>query len=173
MQSVVVDLPENVLLGLLALESPEIPNESLPDFAVEAVENCLTTINRVRILLDKKALDADTYFKSKLYASQIDALNPFKSDRCDLRVHFSGKFRKNLYEYEKVKITRNEEGYSIGTERVNPRITIKNAENAWVEDLLCVFSDAIAGKTIYGFSDEDMLSVNIARQRMGLPPLKG
>ena len=174
MQSVVVDLPENVLLGLLALDSPESMGESLPDFATEAVENCLTVIEQVRVLLHRKGQDASDYFKSKLYASQIDAMNPFEDDRCQMRVHFSGEFRKGLYEYERVKIIRDKNGYSIGTEYTNPRIyKSMNEENWWIEDLLRCFNDAIVGKTVYGFSDKDMLSVNIARQRMGLPPLEG
>jgi len=171
MQSVVVDLPENVLLRLLELESPEIPNESLPDFATEAVGNCLTVINRVRLHFHEKGLDADTYFKGKLYASKIDSLNLFREDRCQMLVHFSGELRRNLMEYTRVKIVEDKNGRAIGTEYRNPRITINNAENTWVERLLCVFADAIGGKTVYGFSDEGMHAMNVARQRIGLPPL--
>ena len=173
MQSVVVDVPENVLLKLLELESPELLNETFPDFVNEAIGNCLTVINRVRLLLHEKGLDADTYFKAKLYASQIDSLNPFRDDRCEMLVHFSGELREHLAEYQRQKAIRDENGYSIGQyEWKHPRITINNAENAWVEDLLRVFYNAIAGKTVYGFSDADILGMNAARQRRGLPPLE-
>ena len=172
MQSVVVDVPENVLLKLLKLESPELPNETFPDFVNEAIGNCLTVINRVRLLLHEKGLDADTYFKAKLYASKIDSLNPFRDDRCEMLVHFSGELRKGLMQYERRKVVedeKDEKGYRF--EYREPRITINDTENVWVEDLLCVFAAAIGGKTVYGFSDEDMLNVNIARQGIGLPPL--
>ena len=170
MQCVVVDIPEDVLFKLLELKSPEFPNEAFPDFVNEAIGNCLTVINRVRLLLHEKELDADTYFKAKLYASQIDSLNPFKDDRCKMLVHFSGELRKSLMEYTRMKSVNDENGYRL--EYREPRITINHAENTWVEDLLRVFADAIAGKTVYGFSDEDMHAVNVARQRIGLPPLE-
>ena len=156
MQCVVVDIPENVLFGLLKLESPELPNEVFPDFVNEAIGNCLTVINRVRLLLHEKRLDAETYFKAKLYASQIDSKNPFRDDRCEMLVHFSGELRQGLAEWSR-------------NEYRNPRsIHINNTEHLWVEDLLRVFSDAIAGKTVYGFSESDRLAVNMERNRIGL-----
>lgn len=169
MQSVIVDIPEAVLLKLLDLDTPNLPDEVFPDFVVEAIGNCLTVINQVRLALEPHELDADTYFKAKLYASKIDAINPFKDDRCAMRVHFSGELRKNLTEYMRGKFVHDENGWQY--ERRNPRIIITNTENMWVEDLLRVFADAIAGKTVYGFSDADMLNVNIARDRIGLPAL--
>ena len=152
MQSVVLDIPQNVLFKLLELETVEIPDESFPEFVNEAIGNCLTVIQRVRLLLQDKGLDADTYFKAKLYASQIDALNPFGEDRCEMRVFFSQNVRSAVVRY--------------------PVIQVLNAENAWVADLLWAFANAICGKTVYGFSDESLLNVNIARQRIGLPPLE-
>ena len=169
MQSVMVDIPENVLFKLLELETPELAGETFPDFVNEAIGNCLTVINRVRLLLHDKELDADAYYKAKLYASQIDSLNPFRDDRCEMLVHFSGEMRKNLMTYMRTKVVHDENGYR--SEYRNPRIPISNPDNSWVEQLLHVFADAIAGKTIYGFSDEDMLAVNVARNRIGLPPL--
>ena len=170
MQSVIVDIPQNVLFNLLELETAEIPDESFPEFVNEAVGNCLTVIQWVRLLLQDKGLDADTYFKAKLFASQIDALNPFREDRCQMRVYFSGELRKNLMEYTRMKSINDENGYRMAYR--NPRIPINNIENMWVEDLLRVFADAIGGKTVYGFSDESLLNMNIARQRIGLPPLE-
>ena len=172
MQSVVLDIPQNVLFKLLELETVEIPDESFPEFVNEAIGNCLTVIQRVRLLLQDKGLDADTYFKAKLFASKIDALNPFKDDRCAMLVHFSGELRKSLMQYERRKVVEvdDEKGYGFGYRE--PRIPINDPENSWVEDLLRVFADAIGGKTVYGFSDESMLNMNIARQRIGLPPLE-
>ena len=96
-------------------------------------------------------MDADTYFKAKLYASQIDALNPFRDDRCEMLVHFSGNLRGHVARF--------------------PIIQVEHEQNAWIADLIYVFGNAICGKTIIGFSDEDMLAVNTARTRTGLPPL--
>lgn len=153
MQSVVVDVPQNVLFKLLDLNTTEIPNEDFPDFVMEVIGNCLTTINQVRLALAPNGLDADNYFKAKCYASPIDDISVAseKDPRCAMCVNFTGNTRAKARKF--------------------PIIQIINAENAWVADLLWAFSNAICGKTIFGFLDEDMLNVNIARQRIGLPPL--
>lgn len=154
MQSVVVDVPQNVLLKLLEMNTAEIPNEDLPDYMVEVIGNCLTTINQVRLALAPHGLDADNYFKAKVYASPITDVSVAsrKDPRCSMRVFFSQNVRSNVVRY--------------------PVIQIIHAENAWIADLLWAIADAICGKTVYGFSDESMLNMNIARQGIGLPPLE-
>ena len=154
MQSVVVDIPQKVLLKLLELNTAEIPDEVLPGYMVEVIENCLTTINQVRLALAPHGLDADTYFKAKVYASPITDISVASKDdpRCAMRVFFSQNVRANVVKYQVIQII--------------------HAKNVWIADLLWAMGDAICGKAIYGFSEETLLNMNIARQRIGLSPLE-
>ena len=150
MQNVIVDVPQNALLALLELEDTDIPNEELPDYVIEVIGNCLTTINQVRLVLEQNSLDSDNYFKSKSFASSIDSMGP-DGNRCPMRIFFSQNARSALAR--------------------DSVIDINQDENAWISDFTTAFADAICGKTVYGFSDTDLKNINLAREKIGLGPL--
>ena len=144
-----VDVPQNALFKLLNIFdlNTEFIDEELPEHVVDIVGSCLTTVSLVRLELEKHNMNTDDYFKAKSYVSNIDTIIGPKDNRCPILVSFPSSVRKSL-KYKDIKIN--------------------NPDNAWVINLVEAFTDAVQGKTVYGFSDESLLNVNIARQKIGL-----